>query len=190
LYYFDWDENKNKINLEKHGITFEEASTVFFDDRAIIFDDPEHSIDEDRFLLLGMSETSKVCIPVNEKLSEIFLQLHISEKSGRGVPKIIEVYGKDAFTFRENSIVVTIPFQRIHNPQIALGNKTGDKKPLNERRRKIITEMRNDPNIITAQLRVILGCAETTVENNISYLRKNGYIERVGSRKSGYWKVI
>ena len=62
LYYFDWDENKNRINLEKHGITFEEASTVFFDDRAILFDDPEHSIDEDRFLLLGTSETAKVCI--------------------------------------------------------------------------------------------------------------------------------
>ena len=53
---------ENRINLEKHGITFEEASTVFFDDRAILFDDPEHSIDEDRFLLLGMSETAKVCI--------------------------------------------------------------------------------------------------------------------------------
>ena len=62
MYYFDWDENKNRINLEKHGITFEEASTVFFDDRAILFDDPEHSIDEDRFLLLGISETAKVCI--------------------------------------------------------------------------------------------------------------------------------
>ena len=62
MYYFDWDENKNRINLEKHGITFEEASTVFFDDRAVLFDDPEHSIDEDRFLLLGMSETAKVCI--------------------------------------------------------------------------------------------------------------------------------
>ena len=59
MYYFDWDENKNRINLEKHGIAFEEASTVFFDDRAILFDDPEHSIDEDRFLLLGMSETAK-----------------------------------------------------------------------------------------------------------------------------------
>ena len=44
-------------------------------------------------------------IPVNEKLSEIFLQLHISEKSGRGVPKITEMYGKDAFSFRENSFV-------------------------------------------------------------------------------------
>ena len=62
MYYFDWDENKNRIHLEKHGITFEEASTVFFDDRAILFDDPEHSIDEDRFLLLGMSETAKACI--------------------------------------------------------------------------------------------------------------------------------
>ena len=62
MFYFDWDENKNRINLEKHGITFEEASTVFFDDRAILFDDPEHSIDEYRFLLLGMSETAKVCI--------------------------------------------------------------------------------------------------------------------------------
>ena len=62
MYYFDWDENKNRINLEKHGITFEEASTMFFDDRAILFDDPEHSIDEDRLLLLGMGETAKVCI--------------------------------------------------------------------------------------------------------------------------------
>ena len=52
-------------------------------------------------------------VPVNKKLSEIFLQLHISEKSGRGVPKIIETYGKEAFEFRKNSIVVTIPFNRL-----------------------------------------------------------------------------
>ncbi len=128
-------------------------------------------------------------VPVNEKLSEIFLQLHISEKSGRGVPKIIEVYGKDAFLFREQSIVVTIPFERIHNPQIKVGNKTGDKSPLNERRSLIISEMRNNPNITTAQLMVMLGCAETTVENHIAYLRKNGYIKRIGSRKAGWWKV-
>ena len=128
-------------------------------------------------------------VPVNEKLSEIFLQLHISEKSGRGVPKIIEVYGKDAFSFREQSIVVTIPFERLHNPQIKLGNKTGNKSPLNERRRQILSEMRNNPNITTAQLMMLLGCAETTVENHIAYLRKNGYIERIGSRKAGWWKV-
>lgn len=62
MYLFDWDENKNEINLRKHGIDFDEASTVFFDERAILFDDPEHSVDEERFLLLGMSESAKVCI--------------------------------------------------------------------------------------------------------------------------------
>ena len=101
----------------------------------------------------------------------------------------IEVYGKDAFSFREQSIVVTIPFERLHNPQIKLGNKTGNNSPLNERRRQIFSEMRNNPNITTAQLMMLLRCAETTVENHIAYLRKNGYIERIGSRKAGWWKV-
>ena len=40
---FEWDENKNRINIEKHGISFDEASTVFYDDYAILFDDPDHS---------------------------------------------------------------------------------------------------------------------------------------------------
>ena len=59
---FDWDEKKNEINRRKHGIDFEEASTVFFDEQAILFDDPEHSEYEERFLLLGMSESANVCI--------------------------------------------------------------------------------------------------------------------------------
>jgi len=50
-------------------------------------------------------------VPVNQKLSDLFLQLHISERSGRGVPKITEVYGKEAIEFRTNSIVVSIPFE-------------------------------------------------------------------------------
>lgn len=60
--HFDWDENKNQINKKKHGIDFTEASTVFLDEKAILFDDPEHSEQEERFLLLGMSKTAKVCI--------------------------------------------------------------------------------------------------------------------------------
>ena len=57
-----------------------------------------------------------------------FLQLHISEKSGHGVPKIIETYGREAFTFRENSIVVTIPLHRIKRIGNKVGNKVGNKK--------------------------------------------------------------
>ena len=60
--FFDWDENKNDINISKHGISFEEASSVFYDENAILFDDPEHSEYEDRFILLGMSIDTNVCI--------------------------------------------------------------------------------------------------------------------------------
>lgn len=52
-------------------------------------------------------------VPVNEKLARIILQLHISEQTGRGVPAIVDVYGKDAFRFSENNIKVTIPFDRL-----------------------------------------------------------------------------
>jgi hypothetical protein len=59
---FEWDENKNQINRKKHGIDFQEAKTVFYDDDAIVFDDPEHSLEEERFLILGISEYEKLCI--------------------------------------------------------------------------------------------------------------------------------
>lgn len=53
--FFEWDENKNHINKIKHKISFEEAKTVFLDDNALMIDDPEHSENEERFILLGMS---------------------------------------------------------------------------------------------------------------------------------------
>lgn len=52
---FEWDENKNRINQRKHGISFEEAKTVFYDDEALVIDDPEHSEEEERFIILGLS---------------------------------------------------------------------------------------------------------------------------------------
>lgn len=59
---FEWDNNKALINEKKHGITFEEASTVFYDENAILFDDPDHSEAEERFLMLGISEQTKMLI--------------------------------------------------------------------------------------------------------------------------------
>ena len=59
---FEWDPNKAKINIEKHGISFEEATTVFADEQAVLFDDPDHSEDEDRSILLGFSAMAKMLI--------------------------------------------------------------------------------------------------------------------------------
>ena len=53
--HFIWDEDKNKTNQKKHGISFDEAKTVFFDENAVEFQDPDHSKEEDRFILLGFS---------------------------------------------------------------------------------------------------------------------------------------
>jgi len=59
---FEWNNKKDKINTKKHGVSFEEAKTVFYDEYAIQFFDPDHSKNEDRFLLLGMSFKLKVLV--------------------------------------------------------------------------------------------------------------------------------
>ena len=59
---FEWDENKNLINQKKHKISFEEAQTVFFDTEALIIDDPEHSMNEDRFIILGLSRKANLLV--------------------------------------------------------------------------------------------------------------------------------
>ena len=59
---FEWDEDKNRINQKKHKVSFEEAKTVFYDERALVIDDPEHSQEEERFIILGMSARANLLI--------------------------------------------------------------------------------------------------------------------------------
>ena len=58
----EWDPRKAAANLRKHGVTFEDAQTVFADERARLIDDPDHSGDEERFLLLGLSSTLRLLV--------------------------------------------------------------------------------------------------------------------------------
>src|SRR5262245_16967988 len=53
---FEWDPRKSQANFRKHGVSFEEARTVFYDDNALLIDDPDHSETESRFVLLGVSQ--------------------------------------------------------------------------------------------------------------------------------------
>ncbi|WP_341738440.1 BrnT family toxin [Microcoleus sp. CAWBG640] len=62
---FHWDEQKNKIHQQKHGISFEESESVFFDDYAIQFWDEDHSQEEERFLLLGISSKMRILLVVH-----------------------------------------------------------------------------------------------------------------------------
>ena len=59
---FEWDPKKAAANLKRHRVSFEEARTVFLDEQAKLIDDPDHSSDEDRFVLLGISGLLRVLL--------------------------------------------------------------------------------------------------------------------------------
>lgn len=62
---FEWDPVKARANLRKHRVSFDEASTVFADERALLIDDPDHSDDEERFILLGSSSNLRMLVVVH-----------------------------------------------------------------------------------------------------------------------------
>ena len=59
---FEWDERKNRANRKKHGVSFEEARSAFLDENARVIPDPEHSEEEDRFILLGLSASLRILV--------------------------------------------------------------------------------------------------------------------------------
>jgi uncharacterized protein len=72
----EWNENKNRGNVRKHRVSFQEAETVFHDDQALVLADPDHSDDEDRFILLGLSTTLRLlvvchCYRANDEIIRI-----------------------------------------------------------------------------------------------------------------------
>jgi uncharacterized DUF497 family protein len=62
---FEWDPKKAASNLRKHKVSFEDAQTVFSDERALLINDPDHSEEEDRFVLLGLSSTMRLLVVVH-----------------------------------------------------------------------------------------------------------------------------
>jgi len=72
----EWDENKHRGNVRKHRISFQEAETVFYDERALLLADPDHSDDEDRCILLGLSAGLRLlvvchCYRANDQIVRI-----------------------------------------------------------------------------------------------------------------------
>jgi hypothetical protein len=61
-YYFEWDPEKGVANFRKHGVSFEEATTVFGDPMAMNMPDPDHSLNEERFVLLGLSHRLRLLV--------------------------------------------------------------------------------------------------------------------------------
>ena len=67
---FEWDPKKATLNLRKHGVSFEDPQSVFSDENGLLIDDPDHSEEEDRFVLLGLSHSLRLLVVVHCYRSE------------------------------------------------------------------------------------------------------------------------
>lgn len=90
---FEWDENKNVINQKKHKISFDEAKTVFYDEEARIIDDPEHSEEEERFIILGLSKKANVLVVCHcYRASETVIRIISARKATKAETKQYKNY--------------------------------------------------------------------------------------------------
>lgn len=86
---FEWNKSKAEINLKKHGVSFQEAATVFGDKFALTFNDPDHSIDEYRLLTFGVTRTGKYIVVSHTEL-DITIRIISARQMTKQEKKIYE----------------------------------------------------------------------------------------------------
>ena len=143
---------------------------------------------------------SGVSILVNEVLASIFLQLRLSERSGRGVPKIVGAYGWESIRIEKNFIAVTIPFNRINVTLFELNG--GEESEIQENatvnatvnlsltQKKILAALSENAYVTQAELAEKIGIHRTRINDNMAKLKEMGIIRRIGSDKAGHWEII
>lgn len=201
-------DERNRISERKDVPLFdyeafhEAILNAFIHNKWLTLNSPQISIFTDRIeilshggLALDQDEKgfySGASLPVNDVLASIFLQLRISERSGRGVPKIVGRYGKEAIQIEKNRIIVTIPFDKIGVNSFVVSNKVSNKvsDKLNKTKLKMIELIRDNPNITINQFSIMLKLSEPAIKKNLKQLKESGHIQRIGSNKTGYWEVI
>ena len=109
--------------------------------------------------------------------------LQIIKQTGHGIPKIVSKYGKDAFEFFPNHIIVKIPFS--FTPTFA---QIDNDLPASHR--LILNLLNDNPSLNISQLCQVVKLKKTRVAEIIADLKRLNKIVRVGSNRSGYWKVI
>ena len=127
--------------------------------------------------------------PVNKELMKIFLQCGIVEHSGHGVPIVVREYGEKAYTFSENMITVTIPFDK---PEIKSGEETGEetgKEKLTDKEMIVYNIMTNNPYVKRKDIISESGYSKNTVDKIIKQLKVKGFIKGRTADKGGKWKL-
>ena len=138
----------------------------------------------------NMSENeffSGVSIPRNKELMRIFRDVELVESLGSGMPRILESYGRECFTFMEHFIRFTVSFKRNVTDNVT-DNVT--EETISQRQRKILEMMKLDIRISSSELAERLSVTQRTIKRDIETLKRNHLIKRMGNERTGYWVVI
>ena len=170
--------------MHNHWIDMLPPSVFIYDDRIEVFSYGQlpFNLSEEEFFA-GTS------VPVNKSLKEIFVSLNIAEQTGHGVPTIVRHYGKEAFSFKSETVTVTIPFA--FEPDNVVGRKTKQllKQKLNLNQKNVLEYLKLNPYSIQIQISEALSISVPTVKQIILKIQDLSLLERIGSKKDGYWQV-
>lgn len=125
--------------------------------------------------------------PRNPELMRVFKDLDLVEQLGTGIIRILKVYDKDVYEFTPNFIRVKFKFNEYNS---LVDNETIKSNNVNETQNKILQLIKENNRITQREMMNNLNVARATITRNISYLKENGYIDRIGSDRDGYWKLL
>lgn len=184
---FDFDSFREAwINACMHNHWIDELppAVFIFDDRIEVF-----SYGNKPFNLSDEQFYSGVSSPINKTFSEMFVSLRFSEQSGHGVPIIVEKYGREAFSFKGETLTVTIPFNYI--PDYVVGRMARetniDKLTINQK--NILYFIKDNPKATQVDMSRELSLSIQGVKKAVLRLQELDLLERIGSKKDGMWKV-
>ena len=197
-YLYDIDcVNEALVNMLVHNDwTVTEPLVSFYSDRVVFTSHgglPQGVTEDDFF--------NGVSHPRNSVLMRIFLNLGIVEHTGHGIPMIVRKYGREAFSIHNSNIDVTIPFDRevmALMPRVGTNVGTNDgtipgadssDPELTENEKRIVLELVKSPKLTYAELADWTGLSRRSVSRVIAELVRKGYITRIGSNRTGFWKV-
>jgi len=121
--------------------------------------------------------------PVNLSLQKIMGQLGLVEQTGHGVPKIVSVYGKEAFELADNHISVKIPFA--FEPSMVQANYDG----LPQKHAAVLKTVRENPFFKITEIAEAVGLGKTRTGQIVADLKRMRRLERIGGKKGGFWQV-
>lgn len=127
--------------------------------------------------------------PINPELAKICMRLEYVEESGKGINTIVGKYGEEVFEFEDTYLQVNIPYNKKALPDEEVAGKIAG-KVAGKTQDKILEILKDNPKATVAMMMAQLSMSDYGIRKNLKALKEKGLIERVGSDKTGYWKVL